>query len=360
MKWRPIAVALAVGALAPGALAARAAAPHWKVWLCFPGREDPCQLPPTATVFSQTGAKTVVPLSATRKPAIDCFYLYPTVSNQHRPNSTLDIQWPEIGTAIGQAGQFSRICKVYAPMYHQVTTFGNDDPFHGSYKLEYSDILAAWKDYLAHYNHGRGVVLIGHSEGSFLFKQLIAEQIEGKPVQKQLVSAILLGGNVQVKNGSTRGGDFKSVPACTSGSETGCVVAYSSWSHTPPNGASFQQAGAGEHVLCVNPAAPGSTAAVPITPLFPNFAPEGLTPLPKAVKSVIWEEFPNLYTARCAKQGSHAWLLISRVHHTGDPRPTVKQVLNPNWGLHAADVNVALVNLIALVSSQGRAWVAHR
>src|SRR5262249_35736029 len=162
--------------------------------------------------------------------------------------------------------------------YNQVTEYGNGNPFHGSYTLEYTDILAAWKDYLAHYNHGRGVVLIGHSEGSFLFKQLIAKQIEGTPVQKQLVSAILLGGNVQVKAGSPTGADFKSVPACTSAAEAGCVVAYSSWSHTPPAGAAFQDARSGDHVLCVNPASPGSTAAVPVTPLFPNFAPEGLAP----------------------------------------------------------------------------------
>ena len=40
----------------------------------------------------------------------------------------------------------------------------------GDYDLEYRDIRAAWHDYLAHYNDGRGVVLLGHSQGSYLFE----------------------------------------------------------------------------------------------------------------------------------------------------------------------------------------------
>ena len=360
MRRRLVAVPIAVAALALAGAAAPAGVPHWNAWICFPGRLDPCQIPPTATVISQTGKKTVVPLPATKSPKIDCFYLYPTVSNEHRGNSNLVVQWAEAGVAIEQAAQFARVCKVYAPMYRQVTTYGNGNPYHGDYSLEYKDALAAWKDYLAHYNHGRGVVLIGHSEGSFLFKQLIAKEIEGTPDQKLLVSAILLGGDVEVQDGSTTGGSFKHVPACSSPTQTSCVVAYSSWSHTPPASASFQSAGASDHVLCVNPASPGSTAAIPVTPLYPNFAPEGLAPFLKSVSHIVWDELPNLYTARCVQQGKRAWLLISRIRHPGDPRPAVQQVLSPDWGLHAADVNVALANLVELVSSQGRAWLAHR
>jgi len=41
-------------------------------------------------------------------------------------------------------------------------------------------------------------------------------------------------------------------------------------------------------------------------------------------------------------------------------RPAVQQVLAPEWGLHAADVNIALDSLVTLIESQGRAWLAHR
>ena len=46
------------------------------------------------------------------------------------------------------------------------------------------DVEAAWDDYLARDNKGRGVVLIGHSQGSGILKQLIAREIEGQPAQR--------------------------------------------------------------------------------------------------------------------------------------------------------------------------------
>jgi hypothetical protein len=240
--------------------------------------------------------------------------------------------------------------------------YGNGNPYHGNYSFEYQDVLAAWRDYLAHYNAGRGVVLIGHSEGAYLFKELLQKQIEGTPEQKLLVSAILLGGNVVVRDGSTEGGDFTSVPACTSSTETGCVVAYSSWGHTPPKDASFRGVGrpSSQHVLCVNPAAPGSTSAVPITPIFVGQVPEGLVPLTSVYDKDLFVSFPGLYTARCVEDGTSAWLLVSRIHTAGDRRPTVQQILGPTRGLHAADVTIALANLVSLVGSESRAWLKHR
>lgn len=349
--------------LAPLALAGPAApgtgVKPWTHWICLPGRDDSCQLAPTVTVVSDTGAKSVERITHDSRP-VDCFYLYPTVSTQHRGNSTLQVEWDEAGTAITQASMFSQACRVYAPMYRQVTVYGHGNPYHGQWIYQYEDVVAAWKYYLAHYNDGRGVVLIGHSDGAGLFKQLLQDQIEGTAEQKLLVSAILLGGDVVVKDGSTEGGDFSKIPACTSATETGCVVAYSTFAGTPPAGSNFEDVGnaATEHVLCVNPAAPGSTAATPITPLFPNFATEGIAPQPHIVTSIVWYEYPDLYTARCVQQGSRAWLQVTRIHHPGDPRPTVRGIFAPNWGLHAADVSIDLPNLVALVASQSRAWAA--
>jgi hypothetical protein len=340
------------GPAAPGT-----AVKPWTHWICLPGRDDACRLAPTVTVISDTGAKTVQRVTHDSRP-IDCFYLYPTVSTQKRGNSTLQVEWDEAGTAITQASMFSQVCRVYAPMYRQVTVYGRGNPYHGNSAWEYDDALAAWRYYLAHYNDGRGVVLIGHSEGSDLFEQLLEHEIEGTAEQKLLVSAILLGGNVVVKDGSTEGGDFSRIPACTSGTETGCVVAYSSFAGTPPADAKFESVAdtSTEHVLCVNPAAPGSTAPTPITPLFPNFATEGIAPQPKIVRSIVWNEYPGLYTARCVQQGFRAWLQVTRIHHPGDPRPTVHGIFPASWGLHAADVSIDLPNLVALVASQSRSW----
>ena len=125
--------------------------------------------------------------------------------------------------AIAQASRFSQACRVSAPMYRQVTIAalagrGTGKRAHDRFK----DVVAAWNDYLQHDNNGRGVVLIGHSQGAFVLRQLIAKYIDANPaVRKRMVSAILLGGNVIVPTGKDVGGDFQHVPACASATQTG-------------------------------------------------------------------------------------------------------------------------------------------
>ena len=223
----------------------------------------------------------------------------------------------------------------------------------GDYDLEYRDIRAAWHDYLAHYNDGRGVVLLGHSQGSYLFERLL--DAESASIRRRLVSAILLGGNVLVDSHNR----FDGIPACTSRSETGCMVAYSSWDRTPPKDSNVQSSGRSRHVLCVNPAALGGGSA-PITPIFAGINPQGIVPYGSLYVAYHWIEFPGLYTARCVRQGSRAWLLVSRIQRAGDRRPTVREALGPRRGLHAADVNITLADLVALVGSQSGAWLAKR
>jgi pimeloyl-ACP methyl ester carboxylesterase len=354
-------VVLALAGLLTSAAAAEV--PRWKAWLCNPsvGR-DWCHVGLSITIVDATGHGTVDLITAPKTRPIDCFYVYPTISEQQRGNSDLRIEGPQKLAAVGHAAQFGRVCRVFAPVYRQVTGYGYGSVPPGDSNLAYRDVRAAWRDYLAHDNHGRGVVLIGHSQGAHRLTRLLREEIEpSAPVRRLLVSAILLGGNVTVASGSDRGGDFKSVPACRKTTQTGCVVAYASWGRTPPSDAAFVSAGPGRRVLCVNPAAlAGGTA--PITPVFPWFNSNGLlTGVPMRQAQTIYMAFPGLYTARCVQRGSRAWLLVERVTSiTVDPRPTVQEVLNPSWGLHAADVSVALGTLVALVRAQGKAWTAHR
>src|SRR5262249_37862178 len=140
-------------------------------------------------------------------------------------------------------------------------------------QMAYAGVLAAWQDYLANDNDGRGVILIGHSQGSFHLKQLIREQLDANPtLRKQLVSALLLGGDVTVKSGSDAGGAFQNVPACRSSKETGCVVAYSSFDTTPPADSLFGRphgTATDLQVLCVNPVSPkAGTKPLAVEPYF--------------------------------------------------------------------------------------------
>ena len=67
-----------------------------------------------------------------------------------------------------------------------------------------------------------------------MLERLIQEQYAS--MRKLLVSALLLGGDVSVGSDDR----FAGVPACRSTSQTGCIVAYSSWKQTPPQDAGEQ------------------------------------------------------------------------------------------------------------------------
>jgi hypothetical protein len=347
---RRLVVLAAVVALT-GGVAFAADAPRWPVWLCKPGlKVNWCNTDLSVTEVRADGTRKVVHVADTRNPPVDCFYVYPTVSADRRGNADLHAGREEQYTTAGQAARFAQACRVFVPLYRQTTVYNGSGSIRGDSDLAYSDVLAAWRDYLAHWNGGRGVTLIGHSQGSYVLERLLREQ--SATVKPVLVSALLLGGGVDVTRADRVDGGF---PGCRSRTQTGCVVAYSSWSRTPPSeGASDPS----RHDLCVNPAAPGGGSAA-ITPVFPWFQTEGLMPTPATEPKTFWLSLPDLYTARCVRRGARSWLLVTRVRHAGDRRPTV-QPLYGGGNLHAADVNIVLGELVSLVRAQGDAFASRR
>ena len=346
-------------------------------WLCRPGHApDPCTADLDATVVHRTGPDTTQPAAPAAHPPVDCFYVYPTVSTQQTTNADLAIDPAETGVARAQASRFSQVCRVYAPMYRQLTLRAIAAPGPSTVSglaTAYAGVVAAWRDYLAHDNHGRGFVLIGHSQGASLLIRLIRSQIDGDPaVRRRLVSAVILGGNVTVPVGGVVGGTFAHVPACTSATQTGCVVAYSSFDRQPPADSLFgrpgagvsllsgQTASAGLQVLCVNPAAPGGGTA-PLIPYFPSrSAASGIVAAAGQLPSLPtpWFTEPGLYTGTCTSAGGASWLQVSGPTVPGDPRAVVHETLGPTWGLHLVDVNIALGNLVDLVRSEAAAYQA--
>jgi hypothetical protein len=327
------------------------------VWLCRPGMSnDPCAQSIDYTSISATGTSTVHDVAAAVDPAVDCFYVYPTVSGETGANANLVIQPSETGTARAQASPFSADCKVWAPMYRQVTLRALSDAAElvTATPIAFASLLSAWKDYLANDSDGRPFVLIGHSQGAAMIIRLIQTQIDPNPtLRKRLVSAVILGGNVTVPIGKTVGGSFTNVPACASLSETGCVVAYSSFLQTPPSGSLFGRPGtgvsflsgqtqsAGLQVLCVNPANPGGSA--PLAPLFPTAS---------ETQTGHWATYPGLYSATCESSGGATWLQVDVHHAAGDSRPVVTQSLGADWGLHLWDPNMTMLDLVAMVHDE--------
>ena len=361
-----LAAALAVAAAlaAVGRRAAPATAHAKTVWLCKPGMEaNPCAGRLDTARFSPAGQPLGGDSPARRaRRRVDCFYVYPTVSDQKTPSATRSVD-PELRSiARWQAARYAGTCRVFAPVYRQVTLTGlSSAGAEDGRARAYRDVRAAWRDYLARHNHGRGVVLIGHSQGTFHLRKLVAEEIDGdRRLRRRLVSAILLGGNVTVAQGRDVGGDFRHVPACRAADQLGCVVAFSAYNGPVPADAPFGRAQPGRAVLCVNPAALGGGPA-PIEPQIPRapFAPgTGIAaviaalgfPVPSGA-TATWLAFPGAYTGECVEEDGASVLRV-----TPAPGAPALQPVPATWGLHMADANIALGDLVALVRRQAAAY----
>jgi hypothetical protein len=75
------------------------------------------------------------------------------------------------------------------------------------------------------------------------------------------------------------------------------------------------------------------------------------TPLPSA--ATPWVEAPGAYRARCTADN------VLEVSPLGGA-PTLTAVPAATWGLHLADANIALGNLVGLVRDQVARWKASR
>jgi hypothetical protein len=364
-----LAAIVALCALAPPASAAK----DTTVWLCKPGLADnPCRPGFETTTLSPDGS--VGPVQnpkRDRRPKADCFYVYPTVSDDPTRNSDLSIDPEERSIALYQAARYSLRCRVFAPMYRQITleALFSGQPVTPEERLTaYGDVVAAWKTYLRKYNRGRGVVLIGHSQGTFVLRELIRDHVDPrKGVRKRLISALLLGGNVLVRQGSTTGGDFRRIAACESQKDTGCVIAFSTFNGPVPADARFGHAtttldltpATGLAVLCNNPAAvAGGTAQLrsvyPSAPFAPGttigLATE-LVGVPRPAVTTPWIE-SEAYLGICSSADNANVLQISPVAAA----PDLSAVPDASWGLHLVDANIALGNLTNVVARQAKAW----
>jgi len=309
-----------------------------------------------------------------RRPRIDCFYVYPTVSDQTTTVANRAIDPPLQSIALYQAARFSQLCRVFAPVYRQLTLRAiSGSATEADRRIAYGDVRAAWREYLARHNRGRGFVLIGHSQGGGHLTRLVQKEIDRRPaVRRRLVSAILLGADVVVRRGRDAGGSFRNVRACRSRRQIGCVLAFSAYGETPPADTIFgrpssrfgQPSGRRYEVLCTNPAAlrGGSAPLRTILPTAP-FAPGssiaagiallGITP-PQA--STPFLEARRAYSGRCSRAGGANVLRIAP--RDGAPMPAPSPL--PSWGLHLIDANVALGDLVALVRTQAERFRALR
>jgi hypothetical protein len=342
-------------------------------WLCLAGRKDVCSTPLATTALNPNGYGSTGLSTLAANPPIDCFYVYPTVSRDQGLNSDLNAG-EEKAAAETQFARFAGVCRTFAPIYRQMTlgavaAYSAGGDITQASRIAYGDVAAAWRDYLATKNDGRPFVLIGHSQGSLMLQQLIAQEIEpNAALAARMKLAILPGFNLLVPERKLVGGTFKKTPLCSRPGQTGCVISWTSFrdKNPPPQGAMFGYAGQpGMTVGCVNPARPGATdwvkldsywyarssLAVPGGPI--RWSTEGQPSTP-------YVGTEGLVSAKCVSDGQRGYLSIRTNRAPGEKwtdriggEVSVLGMFLPGWGMHLADMAEAQGDLIRLVGEIG-------
>ncbi|UAJ79491.1 DUF3089 domain-containing protein [Leifsonia sp. ZF2019] len=385
------------------------------VWLCHPG--DPASAcggavgrypdgstVPLSTTVAAGGTSAVVQPTTGAEPPVDCFYVYPTVDLLPNPVLMLGSAAPsarddEVAVLLAQLGPLAGLCRVFAPLYRQSTLLQlaasgatGGDPYPGP---GFADVQQAWDDYWAHDNidpvtgQRRGVIVLGHSQGSVAVEKLLQHSVDGDAAATaQLVSAVVLGGQVQVPLGAASGGGadpastFQHLPVCEpkpGGVPTGCVIAYSSYGQpagsAPVSGSLAANLDAGHRIACVNPSAllaggPADATAA-LDPILPTrtlvrgslLAPNGaLTHLllgyTLPADPTGYRSTPGALSGHCAFAGdataNTSWLQID------DPTGMLPDTSTSALGLHVVDYNVDLGGLRALLAAQISQWAQTR
>lgn len=358
-------------------------------WLCLPGRRDACSTALPTAALEPRGYGAVATHRVAADAPVDCFYVYPTVSRDPGLNSDLNPgQTEEQGAALVQFSRFAEVCRPFAPIYRSVTVAGIPAAARGEdvrpiFDLAYRDVRTAWRQFLASRSNDRPFVLIGHSQGSIHLVRLMQEEIDGRPIARRMVSALLIGWNVEVPTGRAVGGTFRTTPLCTRAGQTGCVVTYVSYraETPPPPGAQFGRADIpnfgrpprpGMTVGCTHPRTLAAGSAPLDSVWFVQQFAAGGGGQPIAWSSAGAPPTPfvrtqGLVSGECVNRGALGYLAVTVNADPADARTDripgdvyMGGQLNPGWGLHVADIALAQDDLIRLVAAQSAAFTGAR
>jgi hypothetical protein len=195
---------------------------------------------------------------------VSAFFIHPTTYLQRdRWNAPLDD--PQSGQTAAlfvrsQASTFGQIAQVWAPRYRQAA-YGafllDSRNAQQALDLAFSDIEAAFEEFLAKVPDGQPIILAGHSQGSLHLIRLLS--LHGPQLRDRLVAAYVVGWPVSVTADLPQMG----LPPCTGPDQAGCLLSWQSFGE-PGNPSIVLDAWVGtrgptgiertrEDMLCVNP-----------------------------------------------------------------------------------------------------------
>jgi hypothetical protein len=323
------------------------------MWMCRPDLgSDACRTDLTTTELYADGSRVVRAHAPAHDAPVDCFYIYPTVDLGLVPGNHVDFSdLSAIRKVVAaQVARFSEVCNVYAPLYRQVTIgtyFESEAKSQRYFDVAYSDVAAAFHSYLLHFDRGRPIVVLGHSQGAKMAENLLRDTFDrNDELRARLVVAMPIGAFIDVPDGSDTGGSFEHLAPCRGADEVGCLVTYMSAregdhpKHIPP------PVPAGHHAACVDPAV-GQLLSESVFPAEHHAAELGVT--------TPYVSYRDFYRAQC----SHAadgrdYLEIAEARAPGEQRPSPIDLGKGNlgMGLHIYDYQLPQGDLIALVQTK--------
>jgi hypothetical protein len=194
------------------------------------------------------------------------FYIHPTTYlERDRWNAPLfvggDTEFRTHLFVQSQASAFNKDAKIWAPRYRQAA-YGafllRSEDAQKALDLAYSDIAAAFDEFLRQVPKKSPIILAGHSQGALHLERLLRDKVAGTPVAKRIVAAYIVGWPISTTSDLPALG----LPACASPDQTGCILSWMTFAD-PPNADFFHDwektngLNGGdrrrEDALCVNP-----------------------------------------------------------------------------------------------------------
>jgi hypothetical protein len=226
-------------------------------WLARP------DLPDDPSRWTPAGVTASTPL----KTQAQVFYIHPTTYlERDRWNAPLepggDTEFRTKLFVQSQASALNGGGQTWAPRYRQAA-FGafllKSEDAQEALDLAYSDVAAAFDQFLKQIPADSPIILAGHSQGALHLERLLREKVAGKPIARRIVAAYVVGWPISIKSDLPALG----LAACATADQTGCILSWMTfgepanpdlifheWEKTTGlNGGERRQ----EDTLCVNP-----------------------------------------------------------------------------------------------------------